>query len=138
MRTQVGIVGGEPAGTLLSHLLHLQGIELRFGGRGHRIDFAELTGGRKIVVYGQQEVVKNLYRARLEAKIAFELLTQRLPDLRLSPPDQTLEFDPNMALRGPKELWAEWTPPKRRPRQLTDSGTTRDRGSGSTGVVEVP
>ncbi len=84
MRTPVGIVGGGPAGTLLSHLLHLQGIELRFGGRGHRIDFAELTGGRKIVVYGQQEVVKNLYRARLEAKIAFELLTQRLPDLRLS------------------------------------------------------
>ena len=27
MRTQVGIVGGGPAGTLLSHLLHLQGIE---------------------------------------------------------------------------------------------------------------
>ncbi len=48
--------------------------------------------------------------ARLEARIAFELLTQRLPDLRLSPPDQTLEFDPNMSFRGPKELWAEWTP----------------------------
>ncbi len=27
MRTQVGIVGGGPAGLLLSHLLHLQGIE---------------------------------------------------------------------------------------------------------------
>jgi p-hydroxybenzoate 3-monooxygenase len=27
MRTQVGIVGGGPAGTLLSHLLHLRGIE---------------------------------------------------------------------------------------------------------------
>lgn len=48
--------------------------------------------------------------ARLEAQIAFELLTQRLPDLRLSPPDQTFEFDPNMSFRGPKELWAEWTP----------------------------
>jgi cytochrome P450 len=48
--------------------------------------------------------------ARLEARIAFELLTQRLPDLRLSPPDQTFEFDPNMSFRGPKELWAEWTP----------------------------
>src|SRR3712207_3553345 len=115
MRTQVGIVGGGPAGTLLSHLLHLrgiesvilelrsreevettvragvledgtaellretgvgermnregavhQGIELRFGGRGHRIDFADLTGGKAITVYGQQEVVKDLYRARLE------------------------------------------------------------------------
>lgn len=48
--------------------------------------------------------------ARLEARIAFELLTQRLPDLRLSPPDQHLEFDPNISFRGPKELWAEWTP----------------------------
>ena len=28
MRTQVGIVGAGPAGLLLSHLLHLQGIEL--------------------------------------------------------------------------------------------------------------
>jgi p-hydroxybenzoate 3-monooxygenase len=27
MRTQVGIVGGGPAGLLLSHLLHLEGIE---------------------------------------------------------------------------------------------------------------
>lgn len=48
--------------------------------------------------------------ARLEAKIALELLTQRLPDLRLSPSDQEFEFDPNMSFRGPKELWAEWTP----------------------------
>ena len=48
--------------------------------------------------------------ARLETKIAFELLTRRLPDLRLSPPDQRFEFDPNMSFRGPKELWAEWTP----------------------------
>src|SRR5687768_2060634 len=123
MRTQVGIVGGGPAGTLLSHLLHLQGIEsvvlelrsrrevettvragvledataellretgvgermdregavhhgiyLQVGGRRHRIDFAELTGGSKIWVYGQQEVVKDLYAARLQAggQIIFE------------------------------------------------------------------
>jgi cytochrome P450 len=49
--------------------------------------------------------------ARLEARVAFELLTQRLPDLRLSPPDQRFDFDPNMSFRGPKELWAEWTAP---------------------------
>lgn len=48
--------------------------------------------------------------ARLETRIALELLTERLPDLRLSPPDQGFEFDPNMSFRGPKELWAEWTP----------------------------
>jgi p-hydroxybenzoate 3-monooxygenase len=113
VRTQVGIVGAGPAGLLLSHLLHRQGIEsavlerrdrayvearvragvlehgtvdtlretgvgkrmdaegmahqgteLRFDRQSHRIDFAALTG-RSIVVYGQQEVVKDLIAARL-------------------------------------------------------------------------
>jgi len=45
-------------------LVH-QGVELRFGGRGHRIDFDDLTG-RAITVYGQQEVVKDLIAARLD------------------------------------------------------------------------
>ncbi len=116
MDTQVGIVGAGPAGLLLAHLLHLEGIEsvvledrsreyvehrvragvleqgtvdtlkesgvgermvrqgavhegleLRFGGKGHRIPMAELTGGRAITVYGQQEVVKDLIQARLNA-----------------------------------------------------------------------
>ncbi len=116
MRTQVGIVGAGPAGLLLSHLLHLegiasvvlesrsrasveatlragvlehgtvellkatgvgermqregavhQGIELRFGGRGHRIDFADLTGGKTIMLYAQHEVLKDLIAARLGA-----------------------------------------------------------------------
>jgi p-hydroxybenzoate 3-monooxygenase len=44
-----------------------RGIHLRFDGRSHRIDFADLTGGRTITVYGQQEVVKDLVRARLDA-----------------------------------------------------------------------
>jgi p-hydroxybenzoate 3-monooxygenase len=44
-----------------------EGLELRFGGRGHRIDLAGLTGGRTITVYGQQEVVKDLIAARLES-----------------------------------------------------------------------
>lgn len=48
--------------------------------------------------------------ARLEAKIAFEHLTRRMPDLRLSPPDQDFEFNANAQFRGPQELWAEWTP----------------------------
>jgi len=114
MRTQVGIVGAGPAGLLLSHLLHLRGIEsvvleirsreyvekrvragvleqgtvdvlnatgvgermtreglvhrgieLRYGGRGHRIAFEELVPGRTITVYGQQEVVKDLIATRL-------------------------------------------------------------------------
>jgi len=113
-RTKVGIIGAGPAGLMLSHLLHREGIdsvvlesrtrayveqrvragvleqgtvdlldasgvgarmrreglvhhgiEIRFGGTGRRIDFPSLTGGRSIVVYGQQEVVKDLIEARL-------------------------------------------------------------------------
>ena len=45
-------------------LVH-HGIELRFDGRGHRIPFDALTGGRGIAIYGQQEVVKDLIRARV-------------------------------------------------------------------------
>ena len=47
-------------------LIH-HGIELRFDGRGHRIPFEELAEGRAITIYGQQEVVKDLIAARLEA-----------------------------------------------------------------------
>jgi p-hydroxybenzoate 3-monooxygenase len=114
IRTQVGIVGAGPAGLMLSHLLHLHGIEsvvleassrkrieeriragvleqgtvdllvetgvgerlqrqglfhggieLRFSGTGHRIDFRELTGGKGVVIYAQHEVIKDLVAARL-------------------------------------------------------------------------
>ena len=116
-RTQVGIVGAGPAGLMLSHLLHLNGIEsviveaatrkyieeriragvleqgtadlltqsgvgdrlhrqglfhggieLRFNGRGHRIDFQDLTGGNGVFIYPQHEVIKDLIAARLAAK----------------------------------------------------------------------
>jgi p-hydroxybenzoate 3-monooxygenase len=123
MRTQVGIVGAGPAGLMLAHLLHLDGvesvvlearsrehveqrvragvleqgtvelleragvgermrqqgmvhhgIELRFGRRRHRVPLTDLTG-RSITIYGQQEVVKDLIRARLEAggRVLFEV-----------------------------------------------------------------
>jgi len=51
-----------------------RGIELRFDGERHRIPLSDLTGGRAITVYGQQEVVKDLIKARLEAggQILFE------------------------------------------------------------------
>jgi len=45
-------------------LVH-HGIELRFNGERHRIDFQDLTG-KGITVYGQHEVVKDLIRRRLE------------------------------------------------------------------------
>jgi p-hydroxybenzoate 3-monooxygenase len=137
MDTQVGIVGAGPAGLLLAHLLHLQGIEsvvlearsreyvearvragvleqttvdlldeagvaerlhreglvhrgleLRFDGRGHRIDFAELTSGRAITVYGQQEVVKDLIAARLAygGELRFKVSDVALHDLESERP----------------------------------------------------
>src|SRR5580692_1053241 len=124
MRTQVGIIGAGPAGLVLSHLLHLHGIEsvvlenrsrqyvqervragvleqgtvdllketgvgerlqreglvhygvnLRFGRRTHRIDFADLTGGKAVTIYAQHEVVKDLTDARLAAggQVHFEV-----------------------------------------------------------------
>src|ERR1700733_6557674 len=132
MRTQVGIVGAGPAGLMLSHLLHLRGIEsiilecrgrryiedhvragvleqgtveltlwtgvkerlrreglrhdgvwFSFGGRRHRINLSELTGGRAITVYAQQEVVKDLVQARLDAggQIVFEVDDLSIHDL---------------------------------------------------------
>ena len=119
MRTQVGIVGAGPAGLVLSHLLHLEGVEsvvlerrsreyvekrvragvleqstvdlltdtgvgdrlkreglvhhgleLRFQGEAHRIPLTELSNGRSIWIYGQQEVVKDLVNTRLAAGAA--------------------------------------------------------------------
>jgi p-hydroxybenzoate 3-monooxygenase len=113
LRTQVGIVGAGPAGLLLGHLLHLNGIDsvivenrsreyvidrvragvleqgtvdllnamgvgaglrqaglrheglhVSFQGARHRIDLADLTGGKAITVYGQHEVVRDLIEAR--------------------------------------------------------------------------
>jgi len=123
MRTQVGIIGAGPAGLMLAHLLHLEGIEsvvlethnrqyveervragvleqgtvdllvesgvgarlkkqglvhhgieLSFSGHRHRVDFQDLTPGRSVTVYAQQEVIKDLIQARLDAggQIHFE------------------------------------------------------------------
>jgi p-hydroxybenzoate 3-monooxygenase len=137
MDSQVGIVGAGPAGLLLSHLLHLQGIDsivlelrsraeiestiragvleqgtvnlltdvgvgermkregsvhhgiiLRFGGRDHRIDLHELTGGRAITLYAQHEVIKDLVKARLDARgrLRFEVTDVSVHDVDTSGP----------------------------------------------------
>ncbi|MDI3422555.1 4-hydroxybenzoate 3-monooxygenase [Streptomyces luteolus] len=41
------------------------GIELRFDRRAHRVDFPALTGGRRVMVYAQTEVVKDLVALQL-------------------------------------------------------------------------
>jgi hypothetical protein len=45
--------------------------------------------------------------ARMQVRIVLELLSQRLPSLRLMP-DQELRFSPNISFRGPEHLWVEW------------------------------
>jgi p-hydroxybenzoate 3-monooxygenase len=151
VRTQVGIVGAGPAGLVLAHLLHLEGIEsvvvearsrehvehriragvleqgsvdlltetgladrlhrealvhhgieLRFGGRGHRIALSDLTGGRSITIYGQQEVVKDLIAARLAAglpllfeaeAVGLEGVESNRPTIRFRHDDATRELE---------------------------------------------
>ena len=63
-------------------LVH-HGVHLQFEGQRHRIDMHELTGGRAITVYGQQELVKDLIAARLaqSAPILFEVSDVRLHGL---------------------------------------------------------
>jgi p-hydroxybenzoate 3-monooxygenase len=57
---------GVGARMMAEGLLH-HGIFLHFAGRSHRIDFEELTG-RSVMIYGQQEVVRDLIAARLAAR----------------------------------------------------------------------
>jgi p-hydroxybenzoate 3-monooxygenase len=68
-------------------LVH-HGIELRFAGCGHRIDMTALTGGRSITVYGQQEIVKDLVRARLATggAILFDVTDVAVRDLDTATP----------------------------------------------------
>jgi p-hydroxybenzoate 3-monooxygenase len=129
-RTQVAIVGGGPAGALLSHILDAHGIDsvvlelrsreyvlgriragvleqgsadllrryglgkrmdaeglrhdgvnLAFGGRLFRVDFAERVGGA-VMIYGQTEVQKDLYDARDDSggKLVFDVEDVALHD----------------------------------------------------------
>jgi p-hydroxybenzoate 3-monooxygenase len=59
------------------------GIQLRFNGQGHRIDFRELTGGKGITIYAQAEVLKDLNNARLAAggQVLFEVEEVQVRDL---------------------------------------------------------
>jgi p-hydroxybenzoate 3-monooxygenase len=135
METQVGIVGGGPAGLTLALLLHQAGIDcvvlearsreyvecrvraglleqntvevlralgvdqrlaregldhtgvyLRFQGRQFHVDMLRLTG-RKITIYGQQEVVKDEIAALLERRVPvlFEVTKTAVHDLAGAP-----------------------------------------------------
>ncbi|WP_198369315.1 4-hydroxybenzoate 3-monooxygenase [Roseomonas rosulenta] len=84
-------------------LVH-HGLELRFGGTGHRIDLAGLTGGKVVTIYGQQEAVKDMIAARLAAglPLLFEAADVAIHDIATNRPritfrhggrDQALECD---------------------------------------------
>jgi p-hydroxybenzoate 3-monooxygenase len=66
--------------------LQHRGVELRFDGKGHRIDFQNLVG-KSIIVYAQQEVVKDLIAARLgyQAPLLFEGEAMRIQDYEDQP-----------------------------------------------------
>ena len=67
-------------------LVH-DGIELQFAGERHRIDFAALVG-RRITVYGQQEVVKDLIAARVDTgrPLHFEVSEVEVDELESDSP----------------------------------------------------
>src|ERR1043166_46443 len=143
-RTQVGIVGAGPAGLLLGHLRHPEGIDsiivenrsqdyviervragvleqgtvdlltevglagrlqreglrhdgvyLAFEGTRHRIDMSDLTGGRAITVYGQNEVVRDLIAARSSTgrPLRFGVSSVRVDDIDGSRPRVAFRHD---------------------------------------------
>jgi p-hydroxybenzoate 3-monooxygenase len=63
--------------------LRHDGVWFSFGGRRHRINLSELTGGRAITVYAQQEVVKDLVQARIGSgePLVFEVEDLSVHDL---------------------------------------------------------
>jgi p-hydroxybenzoate 3-monooxygenase len=100
----VGILNAAGVGERMRKegLLH-HGIYLHFAGRNHRIDFEELTG-RAVMIYGQQEVVRDLIAARLAARqpLYFEVEAVSVHDFQTDSPrvrftaageEHTLECD---------------------------------------------
>jgi p-hydroxybenzoate 3-monooxygenase len=76
--TEMGVGERMKAEGLVHH-----GIELRFAGHGHRIDFRDLTGGKGITIYAQHEVLKDLNNARIATggQVLFEVENVSVHDL---------------------------------------------------------
>jgi p-hydroxybenzoate 3-monooxygenase len=72
-----------------------KGIELRFNGKGHRLNMHELTGGKYVTVYPQHEVIKDLVEARLKTggQIHFHVGDVSLHDVDTTSPK--IRFRPN-------------------------------------------
>ena len=72
-----------------------RGVYLRFSGRTHHIDMQALTGGKRVTLYAQQEVVKDLIEARLASggEIAFDVSEVAIPDIAASRPALSFRAD---------------------------------------------
>jgi len=67
-QTTVDVLREAGVGTrLTSEGLRHEGLYLAFDGERHRLDLADLTSGRAITVYGQNEIVRDLIAARRAA-----------------------------------------------------------------------
>ena len=73
-------------------LVH-EGFAMLWAGRRHRIDLARLTGGKKVMVYGQTEVTRDLMEARTAAGLAtvYEAKSVAIHDVDGSSPRVTYE-----------------------------------------------
>ncbi len=81
--TELGVADRLHAEGLQHH-----GVYLSFNGVRQRIPFTELTNGRCITIYGQQEVVKDLIRATLErgTPVQFGAIATRIDGLETDTP----------------------------------------------------
>ena len=118
-------------------LVH-HGIELRFGGQRHRIAFERLLPGRAITVYGQQEVVKDLIAARLEAngQILFEVSDVAVtgadaphPEVSVTHQSRRLAVQADFVAWGATASTAHAVTPSRRACSASSTGSTRSAGS---------
>lgn len=71
------------------------GFELLFGGKRHRIDLQRLTGGKRVMVYGQTEVTRDLMEVRAQSGLTtvYEALHVQPHDFEGAAPYVTYEKD---------------------------------------------
>ncbi len=98
MRTQVGIVGAGPAGLMLSHMLHLEGIDSVIVERGAR----EHVRTRQRAGVLEQGTVEMMQELGLGAGIAARGLEQHAIDFRFAGASHRLDFH---AASGGRSAW---------------------------------
>jgi p-hydroxybenzoate 3-monooxygenase len=71
------------------------GFDMLFNGQRHRIDLEKLTGGKKVMVYGQTEVTRDLMDARKAAGLptVYEAANVQVHDFDSEKPRVTYEKD---------------------------------------------